>query len=56
MILLAGQQPQAAEALAWGLIDRIATDPLAEAQALAADCLAAGPDRVMEIKAMIGGY
>ncbi|WP_348524672.1 enoyl-CoA hydratase/isomerase family protein [Paracoccus marinaquae] len=56
MILMAGQKIGAEEALDWGLIDRIAPDAtlLAEAEALAADCLAAAPDHVTAIKAMIG--
>lgn len=55
MILMAGQKIEAPEALDWGLIDRIAPDDalLTEAEALAADCLAAAPDHVTAIKAMI---
>ena len=52
MILMAGQRIAAPEALAWGLIDRIAEDPLTEAGALAADCLAASADHVSTIKKM----
>ena len=53
MILMGGQKIAAPEALAWGLIDRIADDPLAEAAALAADCLAASADHVSTIKRMV---
>lgn len=55
MILMAGQRIDAAEALAWGLIDRIAApDALMDtARALAADALSAAPDHVAAIKAMI---
>lgn len=53
MILMAGARIDAAEALSWGLIDRIAGDPVAVAGELAADCLAASPDLVMAIKGMI---
>lgn len=54
MILMAGQKIEAPEALAWGLIDRIADDALDHARALAADCLTAAPRHVAAIKAMIG--
>ena len=56
MILMAGQKIAAAEALSWGLIDRIvAPESLLEsARALAADVLSAQPDHVAGIKAMIG--
>lgn len=54
MILMGGQKILAEEALAWGLIDRICEDPLAEAEAIAADVLAAGPEHVAAIKAMCG--
>lgn len=56
MILMGGQKIEAAEALAWGLIDRIVPGPalLDEVQTLAADCLAAAPEHVTAIKAMIG--
>lgn len=53
MILMAGARIGAEEALSWGLIDRIADDPVAVAQELAADCLAASPDQVTAIKGMI---
>ena len=52
MILMGGQKIEAETALAWGLIDRIAEDPAAEATALAADCLAASVDHVSTIKRM----
>jgi enoyl-CoA hydratase/carnithine racemase len=56
MVLLGGARIDAAEALAWGLIDRIvpAETLLDETQGLAAAALAAGPERVAEIRAMIG--
>lgn len=54
MILMAGQKIEAPEALSWGLIDRIADDPLDQARTLAADCLAADPRHVAAIKGMIG--
>jgi len=55
MILMAGQKIGAAEALAWGLIDRLSgPDSLIDdALALAGDCLAAAPDHVAAIKEMI---
>ena len=55
MILMAGQRIDAREALAWGLIDRIAAlgDLMEAARALAADALAAAPGHVAAIKAMI---
>jgi len=55
MILMAGQKIPADEALAWGLIDRIA-EPEAMGETvvgLAADALAARPEHVAGIKAMI---
>lgn len=54
MILMAGQKIAAAEALDWGLIDRIvpADALLAEARALCADALAASPELVAGIKAL----
>lgn len=57
MILMAGAKIEAAEALSWGLLDRIAEadDLLPLAQALAADALAAKPAHVAAIKAMIRG-
>lgn len=55
MVLMAGQKIGADEALAWGLIDRIAApEALADtAAALAADALAATPDHVAGIKRLI---
>lgn len=57
MILMAGQKIGSAEALAWGLVDRIVaeTDLLPQAAALATDVLAAEPAHAAAIKAMIGG-
>ncbi|MCQ0969353.1 enoyl-CoA hydratase/isomerase family protein (plasmid) [Paracoccus sp. TK19116] len=54
MMLMAGAKITADEALAWGLVDRISADPVAEAIALAADCLSASGDHVTAIKGMIG--
>ncbi|WP_299362328.1 enoyl-CoA hydratase/isomerase family protein [uncultured Paracoccus sp.] len=56
MILMAGQRIDADEALAWGLIDRIA-EPAALldiARDLCRDVLGAGRDHVQRIKEMIG--
>ena len=52
MILMAGARIEAPEALAWGLIDRIADDVMDQARALAADCLSAAPAHVAAIKDM----
>ncbi|VDS07792.1 putative enoyl-CoA hydratase [Paracoccus haematequi] len=54
MILMAGARIDAAEALSWGLIDRIAApdDLMDQARALTADALAAAPDHVAAIKAL----
>lgn len=54
MILMAGAKIEAAEALAWGLVDRICDDPLAEARALATDTISASAEHVAAIKRMIG--
>ena len=55
MILMAGVEATAEEALAWGLFDRIVTgDMAAEIASLAADSLAATPEHAAAIKAMIG--
>jgi enoyl-CoA hydratase/carnithine racemase len=54
MILMAGAKIETAEALAWGLVDRICDDPLAEARALAADTISASAEHVAAIKRMIG--
>ncbi len=55
MILMAGQRIPAEEALAWGLIDRLAAPEalLATAEALAADVRTAGADQVAAIKRML---
>lgn len=55
MILMGGAKIEAAEAMAWGLIDRIepAENLIAAARLLAADCLAAKPEHVAAIKMMI---
>ena len=55
MILMAGQRIDAATALDWGLVDRIAApEALADtAAALAADALAADPAHVARIKRLI---
>lgn len=55
MILMSGQKIEAAEALEWGLIDRI-SDPehlMETAHQLAADCVAADASHVAAIKRMI---
>lgn len=52
MILMGGQKISAPEALSWGLVDRLSEDPLAEAQAIAADALAADPAHIAAIKRM----
>lgn len=54
MILMGGARIEAAEALDWGLIDRIvpAAELNAAATGLAADCVAAPADHVAAIKAM----
>ncbi len=56
MILMAGQKIGADEALAWGLVDRlVAPEALMEtARGLCADALAARPEHVAAIKAMVG--
>lgn len=55
MMLMAGARIDAAEALAWGLIDRIsASDSLMEeARSLAADAMAASADHVAAIKRLV---
>lgn len=57
MILMAGARIDAAEAMAWGLLDRITTpeDLATEARALCADALAAPPGHVGAIKALMNG-
>ena len=52
MILMAGQKIAADEALGWGLLDRLADDPVAEAEGLAADAMAASPVHVAGIKVL----
>jgi enoyl-CoA hydratase len=54
MILMAGAKIEAAEALAWGLVDRLVEPEslLAEAEALATDVRAAKPGHAAAIKAM----
>jgi enoyl-CoA hydratase len=55
LILMAGARIGAEQALDWGLIDRIVPPDslLAEAQALAADCLSATPAHVAAIKRLV---
>ena len=53
LILLAGAKLTAQEALACGLIDRIAEDPLDEARQLATDALTADLSHVAAIKALL---
>ncbi len=55
MILLAGQRIGAAEALTWGLIDRIVAPDalLAEARGLAADALGADRSHLLALKQMV---
>lgn len=55
MILMAGQKITAAEALAWGLVDRLVAPEtlLAEAEALAGDVLGASAEQVVAIKRML---
>jgi enoyl-CoA hydratase len=55
MILLGGVKIEAAEALAWGLIDRIVPEGglMEAAKTLAQDALGASPEHVAAIKAMI---
>jgi len=56
MILMGGAKSEAAEALSWGLIDRIVPpeELMPAALALAADCIAATPEHVAAIRRMIG--
>ena len=54
MLLMGGEKIGADEALAWGLVDRVVEDPLAEAARLARDVLAATPHHVTSIKGMCG--
>lgn len=57
MILMAGQKIEVAEALAWGLIDRVAPPAalLILAETLAADSLAATADHAASIKRLTKG-
>lgn len=52
LILMAGARLSAAEAQAFGLIDRVAEDVEAEVATLAADALSADPAHVAALKAM----
>lgn len=56
IILMGGQKIDAEEARLWGLVDRIVEGDalMDQARALAADALAARPDHVAAIKAMLG--
>ena len=55
MLLMGGARIEAAEAYAWGLIDRVVAPEhlLAEAQALAADAMTASADHVAAIKRLV---
>ena len=53
LILMAGQKIPAEEALAMGLLDRLAEDPVGEARILAADAMAAKRIHLAAIKDMI---
>jgi enoyl-CoA hydratase/carnithine racemase len=54
MILMAGARIDTAEALEWGLFDRVVPSEMVvpTARDLAADCLAAAPEHVMALKTM----
>lgn len=54
MILMAGARIDTAEALEWGLFDRVVPSDMVvpTARDLAADCLAASPEHVMALKTM----
>lgn len=54
MILMAGARIDTAEALEWGLFDRVVPSDMVvpTARDLAADCLAAAPEHVMALKTM----
>ncbi len=54
MILMAGCRIGAEEALAWGLVDRVAEDVVATATELSADVLGAPAGHVVAIKRLIG--
>jgi len=53
LLLMGGARISAQEALAFGLVDRLATDPLAEAHDLAGPALEAKAGHIGAIKAMI---
>lgn len=53
LILMGGARIEAPEALAMGLVDRLAEDPVAEARALAADAMGADRSHVEAIKEML---
>ncbi|MEM9797203.1 MAG: enoyl-CoA hydratase/isomerase family protein [Pseudomonadota bacterium] len=55
LVLAAGARLDAAEALAFGLVDRVVPDPLAAAQNLAAELNATDPAHLAAIKAMVPG-
>ncbi len=55
LILMGGVKLDAVEALAMGLIDRIADDPLAEARLLGADALLAEAAHIAAIKQLVTG-
>lgn len=57
MILMAGQKIDANQALAWGMVDQIAESQALNqlAQTLAKDALAASPDHIARIKALVNG-
>ncbi len=52
MILMAGQKIEAAEALSWGLFDRLSEDVMGEAAALAGDALSAKASHIAGIKGL----
>lgn len=54
MILMAGCRIGAEEALAWGLVDRVAEDVVATATELSADVLGAPAGHLVAIKRLIG--
>lgn len=53
LILMGGARVDATEALAMGLVDRLAEDPVAEARAIAADAMGADRAHVEAIKEML---
>ncbi|MBJ3763225.1 enoyl-CoA hydratase/isomerase family protein [Maribius pontilimi] len=53
LLLMGGAKLTAEDALAMGLVDRIDADPVAAADELLADAMAADPDHVRAIKAML---